>query len=222
MCPVIYNNNSNNKNDVIKIQHLTTTNLSPISSNLLKNQSKMILNVSEFSPTSESSDQTLSTIPVQSPVRDLLNPTNITQPSAIIQIPCNVDTASIHLIDSSIHVPSSIVQQINDVQPTLKTSPLPEALTSTTRKRRINEFPLIKNECESKDRNMDDIQPPNKITRLCDTSSIVKATKKIKDSLKSVDSLENIELNVNKCTVNALDDETVRNLSKGKILIKLK
>jgi hypothetical protein len=179
-----------------------------------KNHTKMIVNLTKTTnnQTITSNDNEQQTVINSSPVRDLLNPTVslLQQQPAILHIPCNIAPTSEQQTTSilgtfniqPINSPSIVNQQ--------------DTLAPTARKRRINEFDSLLVKSEENTKIMDESQPLQKITRLNDSTAKFKTTlKKSKETFKSVDNLENIDLNVNKCIINVLDDETVKNLSKG-------
>ena len=154
----------------------------------------MIVNLTKASIDSNSSEQTVISNPSPT-VTDLLQP-------AVLHIPCSNISPEQHQQTSTFV--QTIVQQETPTK---------------DRKRRINEFDSLIVKSEETTKIVDELQPLQKITRLNDSTSKFKTTlKKSKETFKSVDNLENIDLNVNKCTINVLDDETVKSLSKGKLL----
>ena len=232
MRPLTTTNNTN-KNEAFYFQSLT--NLTPKTNQ----QSKMIVNLSKcnanvIADTASSESQSITTlqqitnaIQLQSPVREILNPTaNVAQHPTIIHIPCNIATASSNSKSTSIlstfiqptdTVSSSTGQQIYETKKSDNSqATINSNIVTTTRKRRINEFDTVVVKTNDGQTALE--SPLQKITRLNDSTSKFKTTlKKSKETFKSIDNLENIDLSVNKCTINVLDDETVKTLSKGKI-----
>ena len=227
------NANSGVSSDLRPFTNHNTFNFQSLTNLSQRNHNaKMIVNLTKSNPTTTTTsidingEQTIVHLQSQqnsSPVREFLNPlvNVIQQQPAILHIPCSLTAPNIEaapIVGTFIEPDSSTSQQHQQQQNKDSTPPPPIATAVVEilapRKRRINEFDSL-SKLEDK-LNDDEAQPSSKLTRLNDSTSKFKTTlKKSKETLKSVDNLENSDLNVNKSSSKMLDDEAVKVLSNG-------